>query len=67
VRKRLAPVIDRLADEPRPQGVVKLIGTKNGYRLRIGDYRVLYDVFDDRLVLVVIRVGDRREVYRRRS
>jgi len=43
VRKRLAPVIDRLAEEPRPIGVVKLVGTGNGYRLRVGDYRIVYE------------------------
>jgi mRNA interferase RelE/StbE len=67
VKKRLASMIDRLADEPRPPGVVALSDTKHGYRLRVGDYRVLYEVYEDRLVLLVIRVGHRREVYRRRS
>ena len=49
VRKRLAPVIDRLAVEPSPRGVVKLVGTENGYQVRIGDYRIVYEVHDDRL------------------
>ena len=60
-------MIDRLAVEPRPRGVVKLVGTANGYRVRVGDYRIVYEVHDDRLVVVVIRVGDRREIYRRRK
>lgn len=67
VKKRLAPVIDRLANEPRPPGVVALTATKSGYRLRVGDHRILYEVYDDRLVLLVIRIGDRRDVYRRRG
>jgi mRNA interferase RelE/StbE len=54
-------------EEPRPTGVVKLVGTGNGYRLRVGGYRIVYEVHDDRLVVMVIRVGDRREVYRRRK
>ncbi len=64
VRRRLAPAIDRLADDPRPSGVVKLGGADLGYRLRVGDYRIVYELYDDRLVVLVIRVGHRREVYR---
>ena len=67
VRKRLAPVIDRLADEPRPRGVAKLKGAEESYRLRVGGYRILYELYDDRLAVLVIRVGHRREVYRGRS
>lgn len=64
--KALAPVIDRLTDEPRPPGVMALSGTNHGYRLRVGDYRILYEMHDARLVLIVIRIGHRREVYRGR-
>jgi mRNA interferase RelE/StbE len=67
VRKRLAPVIDRLADAPRPPGAVKLSGSEHRYRPRVGDYRILYELYDDRLVVTVVRVGHRREVYRERS
>ena len=64
VRKRLKPRIDRLADQPRPQGVKALQGDL--LRLRVGDYRVIYRVEDERLVVLVIRVGHRGKVYRRR-
>ena len=67
VRKRLAPVIDHLADKPRAPGVAKMSGTEYCYRLRVGDYRIVYEVYDDRLLVLVIRVGHRREVYRGRS
>ena len=53
-----------LADNPRPSGVAKLKGRKNFWRIRVGDYRVVYEVRDEMLVVVVIRIGHRREVYR---
>jgi mRNA interferase RelE/StbE len=65
-RKQLAPVLDRLADEPRPPGVVSLKGTAQAYRVRDGDYRVLYEVDDHKHIVIVYRIGDRRDVYRRR-
>ena len=65
VQRRLARQIDALAHEPRPRGVEKLHGTKNRYRVRMGDYRVIYEVEDDLLLVLVVRIGHRREVYRR--
>ena len=53
-----------LADEPRPVGSQKLSGQER-YRLRQGDYRIIYTIEDDRLVVIVVRVGHRREVYDR--
>lgn len=61
---QVAPVIDALAGEPRPSGVVKLHGTDDLYRVRSGDYRIVYRVQDDVLLVVVVTVGNRREVYR---
>jgi mRNA interferase RelE/StbE len=64
-RKRLAAVVDGLATEPRPRSAVRLSGgVQNVYRLRHGDYRIVYELHDDRLVVLVIRIGHRREVYR---
>jgi mRNA interferase RelE/StbE len=64
MRDRLRAAIDALAAEPRPRGAEKLAG-RDGYRIRVGDYRVVYAVDDgDRLVLVA-RIAHRREVYRR--
>lgn len=63
VRERLEDALDSLADDPRPAGAVKLSG-REGYRLRVGDYRVLYRVDDERREVLVTRVGHRREVYR---
>lgn len=63
-RRRIAVRIDALTVNPRPQGARKLTGTDDLYRLRTGDYRILYQI-EDRVVLVtVIRIGHRRDVYR---
>ena len=61
---RLAPKIDALADNPRPAGCVKLAGQENLYRIRVGDYRIVYQIQDNRLIVVVILVAHRRDVYR---
>lgn len=64
VQRRLAKRIDALAHEPRPAGVEKLRGTRSRYRVRTGDYRIIYEVEDDLLLVLVVRIGHRREVYR---
>jgi mRNA interferase RelE/StbE len=65
VQRRNALKINPLADHPRPNGVEKLEGRENRYRIRIGDYRVIYEVHDEILLVLIIRIGHRREVYRR--
>ncbi|MBW4469228.1 MAG: type II toxin-antitoxin system RelE/ParE family toxin [Stenomitos rutilans HA7619-LM2] len=65
IQLQLKPKIDALAENPRPPGVIKLEGEDNAYRLRVRDYRLVYEIYDDRLVISVVRVGHRREVYRR--
>ena len=65
-RHRVVEKIRSLADEPRPAGCRKLSGAER-YRLRVGRYRILYAIEDDRLVVTVVKVGDRKDVYRRRS
>lgn len=55
---------DALADDPRPPGCVKMHGTKHIYRIRCGDYRVIYEIRDEIVLVVVIKIGHRREVYR---
>lgn len=61
---RIAATIDALAGDPRPSGCRKLAGTDRLYRVRVGDYRVVYEIHDDRLLVLVIKLGHRREVYR---
>lgn len=52
-----------LAKEPRPPGCVKLSGVEALYRIRQGTYRIVYSIEDDQLVVIVIRIADRKEVY----
>jgi mRNA interferase RelE/StbE len=61
--RRIVAVIKSLADTPRPSGSKKLSGQER-YRLRQGNYRILYEIEDDRLIVCVVRVGNRRDVYR---
>ena len=63
-RHRIVAKIAALADDPRPVGCEKLSGDEK-YRLRQGDYRILYEIRDAELIVTVVRIGNRREVYRR--
>lgn len=63
-RRRIAVRVEALADKPRPAGCVKLSGAANLWRIRVGDYRVIYAIHDAVEVLTVTRVGHRRDVYR---
>lgn len=63
-RQAVVSRILRLAEDPRPPGCVKLSGHEELYRVRQGPYRIVYTIEDDRLVVIVMRVADRKEVYR---
>ncbi len=65
MRGRIADKLVSLSSNPRPPGSVKLTG-QDAYRIRVGDYRIIYTIHDDRLIVLVIDVGHRREVYRRK-
>lgn len=62
MQRRLSVAIDSLSIEPRPSSCKKLKGSEF-YRIRVGDYRVIYEVDDGKLVVLVIRARHRREVY----
>jgi mRNA interferase RelE/StbE len=66
VALRVRNAILGLAESPRPQGVKKLQG-ENAYRLRVGDYRIVYTINDRLVLVIVIRVGHRSEIYRRKT
>ena len=61
--RRILAVVRSLADDPRPSGTKKLSGQER-YRVRQENYRILYEIEDDRLIVCVVRVGDRQDVYR---
>ncbi|MFN0280034.1 MAG: type II toxin-antitoxin system RelE family toxin [Pyrinomonadaceae bacterium] len=61
--KRILSRAKALADDPRPPNSQKLSGHKEQYRIRQGDYRILYAIEDFRLTVTVVKVGHRREVY----
>lgn len=63
LRRRVLLAIEQLAGEPRPSGVRKLEG-RDEYRIRVGDYRVMYEIEDAVLIVVVLRVAHRRGAYR---
>ena len=62
---RIVHQIKTLAENPRPSGCRKITGSKNDWRIRIGDYRVLYEVNDRAKAVRVMRVRHRREAYRK--
>lgn len=61
-RQRIIDRIEKLADEPRPPGAKKLSGSER-YRIRQGRYRILYTIEDKELIVYVIRIADRKDVY----
>ncbi|MBN3947843.1 MAG: type II toxin-antitoxin system RelE/ParE family toxin [Nostoc sp. NMS7] len=67
LQERIQFKIDDLATEPRPNGVKKLKGKENAYRIRVGEYRVIYDIFDNILVVNVVELGHRSKVYKDES
>ena len=63
LQDRIFHAIRELANNPRPVGVKKLTG-REAWRIRIGNYRVIYEIRNDRRIIIVVVVGHRREVYR---
>jgi len=61
---RVMRKLDALEENPRPFGVEKMAGPEDLYRVRVGDWRIVYAIRDRELVVIVIRIGNRREVYR---
>lgn len=65
LKTRLTDAMAQLAENPRPPGALKLQGTDNRYRLRVGDYRIIYEIHDRLLVVLIVDVADRKDIYRR--
>ena len=64
VQVRLQLAIDALDENPRPDGVKKFKGKDSQYRIRVGDYRIIYTIEDQRLLIVVVQLGTRSNVYK---
>ena len=62
--QRVDERIQALREDPRPPGVRKLVGPLEGWRIRVGDYRVIYQIDDGAQTVTVVRVKHRRDVYR---
>ena len=62
---RIGHVIDSLATQARPSGAIKLSGGDELYRVRIGNYRIIYSIVDNVLTVLVVAIGHRRDIYRR--
>ena len=67
MQRRLVAAIENLAENPYPSGAKKLEGGDGEMRIRVGDYRTIYEVDGDVLLLLVLKIGDRKEVYRHRK
>jgi len=63
-QQRLKPKIDALSAEPRPNGVVKLADEENLYRIRVGNYRVIYNIQDKQLIILTLKIGHRKDIYK---
>lgn len=64
LKRRIGRAIDALEINPRPPGCIKLTGEENVWRVRVGDYRILYEIFDQRLSILIVRIANRRDAYR---
>ena len=65
-RRRIQAAIDLLSENPRPAGAKKLVGGGGEWRVRTGNYRIIYELNDDALLVLVLAVGPRRQIYPRR-
>ena len=63
IRERLLKAILALADNPRPIGSRRIEGQEDIYRIRVGDWRIIYAIFEDQLIVTVVKVGSRGDVY----
>lgn len=60
---KIVSAVENLSSSPYPHGVRKLVGSEDTYRIRVGDYRVLYNIIHNKLIVEIIRVRHRKDVY----
>jgi mRNA interferase RelE/StbE len=65
VQLQIVGALQKLADEPRPQGVRKLAGEVDLYRIRVREHRIIYQIQDNLLLVLVVKIGHRRDIYRK--
>ncbi|KAM3092675.1 type II toxin-antitoxin system RelE family toxin [Phormidesmis sp. 146-35] len=63
IQAEVLQALTDLAADPRPMGIAKMSGD-DAYRIRVGKYRVVYEIYDEVLIVIVVKIGHRREVYR---
>lgn len=63
-RRRIQAAVELLADDPRPPAAKMLVNSDGAWRVRVGDYRVVFDIEDGRLLVLILAIGHRREIYR---
>ncbi len=66
VKVRIGQAINKLSQDPRPISCKKLVGFSAAFRLKVGKYRVIYEVNDNKVTIFIIKIGHRKEVYRRK-
>lgn len=66
VRRRIQAALELLSADPRPPAATRLVGGAGEWRIRTGDYRVVYEIEDEQLLVLVLRMGHRREIYKAR-
>jgi mRNA interferase RelE/StbE len=64
LQRRLDEAFIKLTENPRRMGAEKMAGFKNRYRFRVGDYRIIYEIHDALLLVLILAIGDRKEIYR---
>jgi mRNA interferase RelE/StbE len=64
LQRRLDESFTKLAQNPRRMGAEKMAGFQNRYRFRVGDYRIVYEIHDAVLLVLILAIGDRKEIYR---
>lgn len=64
LQQNMAKHLQSLITDPRPRGVTKLRGTEDEWRIRVGDYRIIYEIDDNKQIVAILRIRHRREAYR---
>jgi mRNA interferase RelE/StbE len=65
-RRQVADAIDKLSANPRHDGVIKLTNAENRYRARVGNYRIVFCIFDREVVVFIVAIDNRKDIYRKR-